>query len=79
MKLKKLQLFLMGILAMPMAMADGEDVNFAQGIYYGILRFFSGTLNPLVALLFLIFTVLIILGIGFILKKIFNLLSHMAG
>lgn len=67
----------MGILAMPMVMASGEDTNFAEAIYIGTLRFFSSTLNPLVTLLFLIFSVLIILAIGFLLKKVFHMLSQM--
>lgn len=67
----------MGILAMPMAMASGEDTNFAEAIYIGTLRFFSSTLNPLVTLIFLIFSVLIILAIGFLLKKVFHMLSQM--
>jgi hypothetical protein len=77
MKFNKLQLFLMGILAMPMVMASGEDTNFAEAIYIGTLRFFSATLNPLITLLFLIFSVLIILAIGFLLKKVFYMLSQM--
>jgi hypothetical protein len=79
MRLKKLQLFLMGILAIPMAMAEGEDTNFAQAIYIGLLRFFSGTLNPLITLLFLIIGVLILLAIGFLLKKVLHMISKMAG
>ena len=67
----------MGILAMPMVMASGEDTNFAEAIYIGTLRFFSSTLNPLITLLFLIFSVLIILAIGFLLKKVFHMLSQM--
>lgn len=79
MKFKRLQIFLMGILAMPMVLAEGEDITFAQSIYIGILRFFSGTLSPLIVLLYIIIATMILLSIGFLLKKVFSILSKMAG
>ena len=82
----KLLTWLYGILlALPMALAEDEMIlptdqtTFAKEIYYGILLFFSGTLRPLIVFVFLIFSVLIILLIGFLIKKIMNRIAEMGG
>jgi len=41
-------------------------------IYYGTLSFFQNNLMPLIIIIFLIFSVLIILSIGIIIKKLFE-------
>jgi len=56
----------------PTKIVDTENTE--QGllpeIYYGILGFLSGTLSPMILLVFVIFFVLIMLTIGVIIKKI---------
>jgi hypothetical protein len=78
----KLKLLLLGILAIPLALAmeiPTDETSFAQEIYIGIMRFFSGIMSPLTILLFLIFFVLIIILLGFLIKKILGRLRELAG
>jgi hypothetical protein len=78
--MKKLNLLWMGILALPMALAiQTDETSFAQEIYAGLLRFFSGSLTPLITLAFMIIAVLILILFGFLIKAIFSKLSKMAG
>ena len=63
-----------GVGGMPLPTKIVDVSNTEQGllpeIYYGTLAFLSGTLTPMIILIFLIFFVLIILSIGLIVKKI---------
>ena len=69
-----------GGMPLPTKIVDTENIE--QGllpeIYYGILGFLSNTLSPMIILIFVIFFVLIILSIGFIIKKIFHRVGELA-
>jgi hypothetical protein len=69
-----------GGMPLPTKIVDTENTE--QGllpeIYYGILGFLSNTLSPMIILIFVIFFVLIILAIGFIIKKIFHRVGEIA-
>jgi hypothetical protein len=61
-----------GGMPIPLKLVDTENTEqgFLPEIYYGTLGFLSNTLSPMITLIFVIFFVLIILAIGFIIKKI---------
>lgn len=67
---------------MPLPTKIVDTNNIEQGllpeIYYGILAFLSGTLTPMIILIFVIFFALIILSIGFIIKKIAHRVGDLA-
>lgn len=49
---------------------DNTEQGLLPEIYYGVLGFLSNTLSPMIILIFMIFSVMIILTIGTIIKKI---------
>jgi len=69
-----------GGMPLPTKIVDVNNVE--QGllpeIYYGILAFLSGTLTPMMILVFVIFFALIILAIGMIIKKISRKVGDLA-
>jgi hypothetical protein len=70
-----------GGIPIPLKIVDTENTE--QGllpeIYYGTLGFLSNTLSPMIILIFAIFFALIILSIGFIIKKVAHRVGDLAG
>ena len=69
-----------GGMPLPTKLVDIQNTE--QGllpeIYYGTLAFLSGTLTPMIVLIFFIFFVLIIFAIGFIIKKMAKKVGELA-
>lgn len=67
--------------SLPTQIVDVNNMN--QGllpeVYFGTLGFLSNTIQPMIILIFMIFFVLIILTIAFIIKKVGNKVSDLAG
>ena len=64
-----------GAIAIPSQLVDTSSPNSNNGllpeIYFGIINFLSNSLSPIIVVVFIIFTTLIILTIGSIIRKIF--------
>lgn len=72
------------LFSLPLIFADGDEMpipidtkDFAKEVYYAILNFFEGTLYPVFVLIMAIFIILIMLLIGFLVKKIMRRIAEL--
>jgi len=84
-KIGTILLFIVLIIsAIPFTFAVGDEASiptdtktFARDVYYAILNFFEGTLYPVFIFIMAIFIVMIMLLIGFLIKKIMQRIAEL--